>query len=79
MLFTMQSRLLIYGRSMVKGLFLRYMPTKYYHFVCYLSVCFVHASVCTSVQQEIHSPGNTNKMTDARAHTCTAFCFIIII
>ena len=52
------------------------MPTKYYNFVCYLSVCFVHASVCTSVKLEIHSPGNTNKMTDVRAHTCTAFYFI---
>ena len=57
-------------------MFLRHMPTKYYNFVCYLSVCFVHASVCASVQLEIHSPGNTNKMTDVRALTCTAFYFI---
>ena len=57
-------------------LFLRYMPTKYNHFVCYLSVCFVHASVRASVQLEIHSPGNTNKMTDVRALTCTALYFI---
>ena len=60
------------------GLFLLSMPTKYYHFVCYLSVCFVHASVCGNVhvQLETYSPGNTNKMTDVRAHTCTAFYFI---
>ena len=29
-----------------------------------------------SVQLEIRSPGNTNKMTDVRALTCTAFYFI---
>ena len=63
-------------RSTDKGLFLRYMPTKYYHFVRYLSVCFVHASVCASVQLEIHSPGNMNKMTEVRALTCTAFYFL---
>ena len=59
-----------------KGLFLRYMPTKYYHFVCYLSECFVHVSVYASVQQEIQCPGNTNKITDLRALTCIAFYFI---
>ena len=63
-------------RSTDNGLFLRYMPTKYYCFVCYLSVCFVHASVCASVQLEIHSPGNTSKMTVVRALTCTAFYYI---
>ena len=61
---------------MDNGLFFSYMPTKYYHFVCFLFVCFVHASVCASVQLEIHSPGNMNKMTDVQAHTCTEFYFI---
>ena len=63
-------------RSTDNGLFLRYMPTKYYHFVCYLSARFVHASVCAREQLEIHSPRNTKKMTDVQAHTCTAFYFI---
>ena len=31
---------------------------------------------CASIKLEIHSPGNTNKMTDVRALTCTAFYFI---
>ena len=42
----------------------------------YLSVCFVHVSVCASVQLEIHSPENTKEMTDVRALTCTTFHFI---
>ena len=33
----------------------------------YLSVCFVHVSVCESVQLEIHSPENTNMITDVGA------------
>ena len=44
----------------------------------YLSVCFVHVSVCASVQLEIHSPENTNKITDVRAFTCTIFHFKFI-
>ena len=43
---------------------MRYTPTKSHHFVFYLSECFVHASVCASVQLEKHSPGNTNKIID---------------
>ena len=42
----------------------------------YLSVCFVHESVRASVQLEIHSPENTNKITDVLAFTCTTFHFI---
>ena len=30
-------------------------------------------SVCASVQLEIHSPENTNKITDVRALTCIHF------
>ena len=30
----------------------------------YLIVCFVHVSVCASVQLEMHRPENTNKITD---------------
>ena len=30
-------------------------------------------SVCASVQQEMHRPENTNKITDVRALTCTTF------
>ena len=63
-------------RSTDKGLFLLYMPTRYFQFVRCLSVCFAHCSVCVSVQLEIHSPANMNKMTDVRKHTCTAFYFI---
>ena len=37
---------------------------------------FVHVSVCASVQQEMHRPENTNKITDVRALTCTTFHFI---
>ena len=37
----------------------------------YLSVCFVHVSVCASIHLEICSPENTNKITDERALTCT--------
>ena len=43
----------------------------------YLIVCFVHVSVCASVQLEIHRPENTNKITDVRALTCTTFHFIL--
>ena len=32
----------------------------------YLIVCFVHVSVCASVQLEMHRPENTNKITDVR-------------
>ena len=40
--------------------------------VClHLSVCFVHVSVCELVQLEMHSPGNTNKITDVRPLTCS--------
>ena len=42
------------------GLLTRFMPTKYHHFACfvrYLNVCFVHVSVCASVQLEMHRPG----------------------
>ena len=35
----------------------------------YLSACFVHVSICASVQLEKHSPENTNKITDVRALT----------
>ena len=62
-------------RSMDNGLFLLYMPTKSYHFVCYLSECFVHAAVCASVQLEIHIPGNTNKIIDVRG---TYICYIFL-
>ena len=44
----------------------------------YLSVCFVHVSVCASVQLEIHSPENANKITDVRALTCTCTAFNVI-
>ena len=33
----------------------------------YLSVYFVHASVCESVQLDKHSHGNTNELPDERA------------
>ena len=44
----------------------------------YLSVCFVHVSVCASVQLERHSPENTNMITDVGpgALTCTTIHFI---
>ena len=42
----------------------------------YLIVCFVHVSVCASVQLEMHRPENTNKITDIRALTCTTFHFM---
>ena len=42
----------------------------------YLSVCFVHVSVCASVQLEINSHENTNMITDVRALTCATFHFI---
>ena len=34
-------------------------------------------SVCASVQPEMHSPENRNKITDVRALTCTTFHFIL--
>ena len=54
------------------GLFTHFMPSKYYHFAffrlsTYLYVLFVYVSVCVSIQLEIHSPENTNKITDVRA------------
>ena len=56
------------------------MPTMYHHFACFrLSTYlffFVHESVRASVQLEIHSPENTNKITDVLAFTCTTFHFI---
>ena len=42
----------------------------------YLYVCFIRVSVCASVQLEIHSPENTNKITEVGALTCTTFHFI---
>ena len=42
----------------------------------YLTVCFVHVSVCASVQLEMYRPKNTNKTTDVWALTCTTFHFI---
>ena len=42
----------------------------------YLSVCFVHVSLCASVQLEIHSPENTNMITDVWALTCIIFDII---
>ena len=42
----------------------------------YLIVSFVHVSVCTSVQLEMHRQENMIKITDVRAHTCTTFHFI---
>ena len=42
----------------------------------YLIVYFVHVVVCASVQLEIHSPENTNEITDVRGLTCTTFHFI---
>ena len=42
----------------------------------YLIICFVHVSVCASVQLEMHRPEKTNKITDVRALTCTTFHFI---
>ena len=42
-----------------------------------LPLCFVHVSVCASVQLEIRSPENTNMLTDVRALTCTTFHFYI--
>ena len=48
-----------------------------------LPICtFVHVPVCASVQLEIHSLENTNKITDVRALTCTTFhfnCFILTV
>ena len=41
----------------------------------YLSVCFVHVPVCASVGLEMHSPENTNIITDVGALTCTNFNF----
>ena len=35
-----------------------------------------HMSVCASVQLEIHSLENTNKITDVRALACSTFRFI---
>ena len=57
------------------------MPTKYYHFVCfrlstYLYGLFVYVSVCAIEQLEIHSPENTNKITNERALACSTFHFI---
>ena len=59
------------------GLFTHFMPTKYYHFVCYclstyLYVLFVYVSVCASVQLEIHNPENRNKIT------CLSTCMFYI-
>ena len=45
----------------------------------YLTVCFVHVSVCASVQLEMHSPENTNKITDVGALTCTTFHLLFFI
>ena len=42
----------------------------------YLIACFVHVSVCASVQLEMHRPENTDKITDVQALTCTTFHFI---
>ena len=42
----------------------------------YLSLCFVHVSVFVSIQLEIHSPENMNKITDVPALTCTTFLFV---
>ena len=42
----------------------------------YLIVCFVHVSVCASVQLEMHRPENTSKIAGVRALTCTTFHFI---
>ena len=42
----------------------------------YLIICFVHVSLCASVQLEMHRPENTNKITDVRALTCNTFHFI---
>ena len=42
----------------------------------YLYVLFVYVSVCASVQLEIHSLENTNKITDARELACSTFRFI---
>ena len=58
----------------------RFMPTKYHQFCLlpsgYFIVCFVHVSVCASVQLEMHRPENTNKFTDVWALTCATFHFI---
>ena len=40
----------------------------------YLTVCFVHVSVCASVQLEMHRPKNTNKITAVDALTCGLTC-----
>ena len=48
-------------------------------FVCLpicMTVLFVYVSVCASVQLEIDSPENTNKITDVRELTCSIFHFI---
>ena len=36
-------------------------------------------SVCVSVQLEMHSPENTNKITDVRALICTVIHFILYL
>ena len=57
------------------------LPASVYHIACfrlstYLYVLFVYVSVCASIQLEIHSPENTNMITDVRALACSTFHFI---
>ena len=64
------------------GYFLHLMTIKVLSFgllpSVYLSVCFVHVSVCVRVKLEIHNPGNTNKLiTDVLA--LTTFYFTVTL
>ena len=43
--------------------------------VCQPICMFCYVSVCASLQLEIHSPENTNRITDVRALTYTTFHF----
>ena len=49
------------------------MPTKYHNFI-YLSECFVHVSVCASVQLVLHSTENANMIIDV-LHTILYLTF----
>ena len=60
-LFTMQSKLLIFLRLRIMGYFCASCRLISSASSVYLCVCSVHVSVCASVQLEIHSPRNTYK------------------
>ena len=75
---TMQSKLLIsfYRKCVINAFHAYQVPSFCLLQSVYLTVCYVHVSVCASVQLEMHRLENTNKITYVRALTCTTFHFI---